>query len=136
LEGNGSIGHYPGGYTDYIEMHQSEEKERLEMDKSNQQSRKNPSPEHDPQSVSQNSKKSTKLKFSFKEQHEFETIDDDIAALEQQLSELEALISKESTNFEYLQELLGKKQVIEDELTHKMDRWVYLNDLENKINNQ
>lgn len=136
LEGNGSIGHYPGGYTDYLEIHQSEEKERLEIDKMNQQGSKKPSSAPDAQSFSQNSKKSTKLKFSFKEQYEFETIDDDIAALEQQLSELEVQISKESTNFEYLQELLGKKHVIEDELTHKMDRWVYLNDLEDKIRNQ
>ena len=130
------IGHYPGGYTDYLEIHQSEEKERQEIEKSNQLRNKKPSSNPDAQSVSQNnSQKSTKLKFSYKEQCEFETIDDDIAALEQQLAELELEISNETSNYEFLQELLQRKQTIEDEISHKMDRWVYLNDLDNKISN-
>ncbi|HVI39575.1 MAG TPA: ABC-F family ATP-binding cassette domain-containing protein [Anaerovoracaceae bacterium] len=137
LEGNGSIGHYPGGYTDYLEIHLSEEKERQGTEKSNQLSNKKPSLNPDAQSDRQNNnQKNTKLKFSYKEQCEFETIDDDIAALEQQLAEMELQISNETSDYECLQELLQRKQTIEDELSRKMDRWVYLNDLENKISNQ
>jgi ABC transport system ATP-binding/permease protein len=135
LEGNGTIGHYPGGYTDYLEIHQSEEKERQETEKSNQQSQKKISSEKEGQAAkSSNAQKNTKLKFSFNEQREFETIDDDIAALEQQLAELESQLSKEATDYEYLQELLRQKQVLEEKLSFKMDRWVYLNDLADKIN--
>lgn len=136
LEGNGLIGHYPGGYSDYSEIHQLEEKERQEIEKSNQQSNKKPSLNPDPQTDRQNNnQKSMKLKFSYKEQREFETIDDDIAALEQQLTALEEQISKETTNYEYLQELLKQQQDIEEGLSVKMNRWVYLNDLADKINN-
>ena len=135
LEGNGLIGHYPGGYTDYSEIHQLEEKERLEIEKTNQSNKKS-SPNPDPQSDRQNNnQKSAKLKFSYKEQREFERIDYDIAALEQQLAALEAQISKETTNYEYLQELLKQQQDIEESLSAKMNRWVYLNDLADKINN-
>jgi len=136
LEGNGSIGHYPGGYTDYLEIHQFEEKERLEIEKSNQQCNKKRSTNSDIETARQNdNQKTVKLKFSYKEQREFETIDDDIAALEQQFTALKAQISKESTNYEYLQELLKQQQTLGDALSLKMDRWVYLNDLADKINN-
>ncbi len=136
LEGNGSIGHYPGGYTDYSEIHQFEEKERLELEKLNQQINKKPSLNPDTQTDRQNNnQKSTKLKFAYKEQREFETIDEDIAALEQQLTELELQISNETSDYECLQELLKQQQTFDEALSLKMDRWVYLNDLADKINN-
>jgi len=135
LEGNGTIGHYPGGYTDYLEIHQFEEKERQEIEKSYQQNKKKISTDQKGQAGGpSNNQKNAKLKFSFNEQREFETIDDDIASLEQKLTELELQISKETTNYEYLQELLQQKQVLEEELSFKMDRWVYLNDMADKMN--
>lgn len=121
LEGNGNIGHYPGGYTDYLEIRQLEDKER-------------PSPDRKTQPAKQTGTgKNTKLKFSYKEQREFDSIEDDIASLEQQLAELELQMSKETANYDLLQELLPKKQALEEELSARMDRWVYLSDLAEKM---
>lgn len=135
LEGNGTIGHYPGGYTDYLDIYQFEEKKRMEALKASQlQSNKKADSDQKDQSAKQTgARKNTKIKFSYHEQREFDTIDDVIAALEQQLAELESEMSKEASNFERLQELLLKKQALEEELSAKMDRWVYLNDLADKM---
>lgn len=132
LEGNGKIGHYPGGYTDYLETRQFEEKEQTEALKANNPQKGQKASDQKDQLVRQNGVQ-TKLKFSYNEQREFDTIDDDIAALEQQLSELELQMSIEASDYNLLQELLLKKQVLEEELSAKMDRWVYLNDLAEKM---
>ena len=135
LEGNGVIGHYPGGYTDYLEIHQFEEKERQEAEKSYQESKKKSASEQETREAkSSNNQRNTKMKFSYNEQREFETIDDDIAALESQLTDLDLQISNEATNYEYLQELLQQKQVLEEKLSVKMDRWVLLNDMADQMN--
>jgi len=75
----------------------------------------------------------TRLKFSFKEQREFETIDDDIASLEQQIADTEKEITLNSSDYVRLQELSDLKDKLETELSEKMDRWVYLNDLSERI---
>ena len=75
----------------------------------------------------------TKLRFSFKEQREFDTIDDDIAALEQQIADIEKAISANSSDYVKLQELSDKKTELETQLDAKMERWVYLNDLAERI---
>lgn len=75
----------------------------------------------------------TKLRFSFKEQREYATIDDDIAALEQNIAALQNEINANSTDYVKLQELSDKKESLENELAEKMDRWVYLNDLAERI---
>ena len=72
--------------------------------------------------------KEKKLKFSYKEQKEFETIDEDIEKLEE--------ISKCATDFIKLNELMQEKEKTEAELSDKMERWVYLNDLAEKIEAQ
>lgn len=77
----------------------------------------------------------TKLKFSFKEQREYETIDDDIANLEQQIADTEREIAANSSDYVKLQELSDKKSELEDQLEAKMERWVYLNDLAERIAN-
>jgi ABC transport system ATP-binding/permease protein len=137
LEGNGSIAHYPGGYTDYIELHQEEERERQEAEKASLLANKKKSPASKDAQVAKNlgKHKDSRLKFSFNEQREFETIEDDIATLERQLSEMELQMSKEASNYDLLQEMLVKKQAVDQELSLKLDRWVYLNDLADKINN-
>ena len=75
----------------------------------------------------------TKLRFSFKEQREYETIDDDIAKLEQCISDTEKEIAENSSDYVRLQELSDEKDRLETELAEKMDRWVYLNDLAERI---
>ena len=74
-----------------------------------------------------------KLRFSFKEQREFETIDDDIASLEEQIAATEKDIAANSADYVKLQELSDKKEALETELAEKMERWMYLNDLAERI---
>ena len=74
-----------------------------------------------------------KLKFTYKEQREYETIDDEIAKLEAKVSALDADILANATNSGKLNELTKEKAQAEQELEEKMDRWVYLNDLAEKI---
>ena len=76
---------------------------------------------------------SRKLKFSYREQREFETIDDDIAALEKQIADAEAAIAANSSDYQKLQALSEEKEQLEQQLSEKMDRWVYLNDLAERI---
>ena len=75
----------------------------------------------------------TKLKFSYKEQKEFETIDDDIARLEAKVEKLDADMMANATNSVKLKELMAEKEAAEQVLEEKMNRWVYLNDLNEKI---
>ena len=77
-----------------------------------------------------------KLKFSFKEQREFETIDDDIAALEGEIAAVKAEAEAKASDYVALQELQSKQEALEAALEEKMDRWVYLNDLAERIANQ
>lgn len=77
-----------------------------------------------------------KLKFSYKEQREYETIDADIAALEEKLESLERQIEANATNSVKLKELMEEQERTNALLEEKMDRWVYLNDLAEKIAEQ
>jgi ATP-binding cassette subfamily F protein uup len=74
-----------------------------------------------------------KLKFSFKEQREYETIDDDIAALEAKLEELEQEMAANATNSAKLTELAAAQAETKDALDQKMERWMYLNELAEQI---
>lgn len=120
LDGNGTVNRYNGNYSDYLEKIQQ-----------NVNMAEKPKKQTEKKERTFNGKR--KLKFSFKEQREFETIDDDIAELEQQIADTENEISKCSSDYVKLQELSEKKEVLENQLAEKMDRWVYLNDLAEKI---
>ena len=73
------------------------------------------------------------MKFSYKEQKEYETIDADIAALEEKIAALEEEIAASATNYGKLQELTSAKEAAEAALEEKMDRWIYLNELAEQI---
>ena len=120
LDGNGTVNRYNGNYSDYLEKIQQ-----------NVNMAEKPKKQTEKKERTFNGKR--KLKFSFKEQREFETIDDDIAELEQQIADTENEISKCSSDYVKLQELSDKKEVLENQLVEKMDRWVYLNDLAERI---
>lgn len=125
--GNGKLQQYEGGYTDYLEA-----KERRNGNvKKGVQSEKKEEKKDASKSWKQN--RTVKLKFTFKEQKEFETIDDDIAKLEEKLENLELEIMKNATNSGKLNELTIEKEEAETLLEEKMERWVYLNDLAEKI---
>lgn len=132
FEGNGKLVQYEGGYTDYLESY--ERTYGISLETKNGQSEKSETKKAEKKNWKQN--QPVKLKFSFKEQREYETIDDDIAALEEQLEDLDAQMAANATNSAKLSELMGKKENAEKALEEKMDRWVYLNDLAEKIASQ
>ena len=74
-----------------------------------------------------------KLKFSFKEQREWDTIEDEIAGLEADLEALDGQIAESATNYGRLNQLMTEKAEKETLLEEKMDRWVYLQELAEKI---
>jgi ATP-binding cassette subfamily F protein uup len=80
-----------------------------------------------------NAVKEKPLKFSFKEQREFETIDNDILELENSIEEINSKIEKAAADYVALKTLLSEKEELEKQLEFKMERWVYLNDLAEKI---
>ena len=125
--GNGKLQQYEGGYTDYLEA----KERRSDNVKQSVQPEKKEEKKNSAQTWKQN--RTAKLKFTFKEQKEFETIDDDIAKLEEKLEKLDEEIMKNATNSGKLNELTGEKEEAEALLEEKMERWVYLNDLAEKI---
>lgn len=127
FEGNGVIRQSEGGYSDYLIRLELEKPEELVAEKKEV-------PKSDAKKSWKNQEK--KLKFSFKEQREFETIDDDIADLESKIEEMDAKILANATNSAKLSELMQEKESLEQKLEEKMDRWVYLNDLNEQIQNQ
>ena len=124
FEGNGYLQQYEGGYTDYAEA-----KQHLEVTNTQKEWDKKKTNAKD--DWKQN--RPTKLKFSYKEQKEYETIDDDIASLEAKIEELDAEMMANATNSAKLSELAAEKEKSENMLEEKMERWVYLNDLAEKI---
>ena len=83
-----------------------------------------------------NKSRSERLKFTYKEQKEYETIDDDIAALESDIERIDGEMNKCATDYGKLNDLSREKAEKEKQLEEKMDRWVYLNDLAERIANQ
>ena len=81
-------------------------------------------------------KREKKLKFSYKEQREYETIEDDIANLEAKVEQLDADMAENATNSVKLGELLAEKEAAEQALEEKMERWEYLEELAAKIAEQ
>ncbi len=79
-------------------------------------------------------KKAPKLKLTYNEQKEYETIEEDIANLETALATLEQEMVKSATNYGKLNELMSQKEGIEADLLFKMERWEYLTDLVERIN--
>ena len=139
FDGNGHLQQYEGGYTDYLATKQKRTSQETSESGNAlfEKSGKGKSEEGSSKSSrdwKQNRK--TKLKFSYKEQKEFETIDDDIAQLEDGIAALEAEILANATNPGKLNELMKEKEKAEHALEEKMNRWVYLNDLAEKIESQ
>ncbi len=124
VAGDGRIVPYVGGYADYLAAlaQQRREEKRAAEPKEKKERPRSEAPK--------------KLRFGFKEQREFETIDDDIAALEAKVAENEAQQAQSATDYVALQQLQAEHDALEQQLEEKMDRWVYLNDLAEKIEAQ
>lgn len=132
LAGNGEVRHYTGGYADY-RADVEEQRQRLAAQ---QRLDSQPLPNSSPKKPSGGRSHQEKLKFSFKEQREYEEIDGVIAGLEEKIAQTEALIAQNASDYAALQELTSEKEELEVQLAAKMERWVYLNDLAERIEAQ
>lgn len=133
FEGNGNLSQYEGNYTDYLEARKNrtgDSSQREENSPNKAENKKSDSMKGWKQNRPQ------KLKFSYMEQKEYETIDADIEALETKIAKLDEDMQKNATNSGKLNDLTKEKEKAEALLEEKMDRWVYLNDLAEKIAQQ
>lgn len=115
VEPGGEVKQYPGGYTDYLQSLDTPREKK---------------PKAAPEPPRPRQKK---LKFSFREQREFETIDDEIAALEGQLAENQRCQERDGADYEKLQALMQEQKELEAALEEKTERWLYLTDLAERI---
>lgn len=125
-EGNGKIDIYTGNYGDYLLSKEEGAINNKEKEVAVDKNKKEPS-------VDKNKNKGKVLKFSFKEQREFETIDEEIMTLEEKIEELDSLMAKHASEYGRLQELMEEKSKVEEELAFKYERWEYLNELAAQI---
>ena len=119
VEPGGTVKQYVGGYSDYLEA--AREKPKAEKKQPKEPAEK---------------PRERKLKFSFKEQREYETIDADIAALEAKIEENKKDQDRFGADFEKLQALMAEASQLEAALEEKTERWMYLTELAEKIAGQ
>lgn len=122
FDGAGQVNSYLGGYTEYLAAKALETPHETARKEKKEKQRKPSSPK--------------KLKFTFKEQREYDGIEDVIAGLEQKIGEISGAIDQNASDFEKLQQLLQEKEQLERELEEKTERWLYLTELAEKIENQ
>lgn len=128
FEGNGNIRQFEGTYTEYIANIDWEAGLKKDRDLDNTTDNV-----ANPKTIKPRERK---LKLSYQEEKEYKVIDEDIANLEDTIRKLNEDIEKHSTDFIKLSELTEEKSKTEAALEEKMDRWMYLNELVDKINNQ
>lgn len=140
FEGNGAVVQYEGGFTDYQVARQNREKTEengalqnkviggKSLEKKEEESRGG--------RQEGRSQRPVKLKFSYKEQREWETIESEIVELEQVMAGLDEQIWAAASNYDKLNKLMGEKKEQEILLEEKMERWMYLNELAEKIAEQ
>ena len=131
FEGDGSIRQYEGGYTDYVNRLAEEGRTPGGFVETKDTS----ATVSEKTSVDSTAtwKHEKKLKFTYKEQKEYETIEEDIAALEAKIEELDGQMLKFTSDFVKLNEITKEKEAAETALEEKMERWEYLEDLAQKI---
>ncbi|NRY63641.1 ABC-F family ATP-binding cassette domain-containing protein [Clostridium beijerinckii] len=127
-EGNGYIKEYNGNYSDFLI---SKEIEKIKSVESNDKSG-NEFAADKGKGVKEKTK-DNKPKFTFKEQKEYETIDEDIAKLEEKINSLEKEMAKNASNYGKLNELMHEKEEVQSELDNKYERWEYLNEIAEAI---
>ena len=134
FEGDGKLRQYEGGYTDYsLKKSAEKEAEEAEQEKKTGNGVKTDAP------VTQKGQRTRgpqKLKFTYQEQRDYETIESEIAALEEKIEMLDQEMAAASTDFVKLNQLVTEKEETEKLLEEKMDRWMYLEDLAAKIAEQ
>lgn len=127
FEEEGRIREYTGGYSKY--MNEKEARETaVEAKKQEEKTGASPKARTDGRN-----QRAPKLRFTYKEQKEYDTIDADIESLEQQIEEITGEMMKNATDSFLLADLAEKKTALEGELDHKMERWEYLSELAERI---
>lgn len=124
FEGKGEINQYIGNYSDYS---QCIEQREIPVEASSLKASK------DKDSEKAENKKERPLRFSYKEQKEYEEIDGIIAKLEQDIKQTDIKMSEASSDFELLQKLIEEKEQLEKKLEEAIERWTYLNELAEEI---
>ena len=135
---DGTLRQSEGGYTDY-EIRFGKESDVVKVSSSTYNSQSSDSSKDvstDANVSAKGKPREKKLKFSYNEQREYDTIEADIAGLEEKIERLDEAILKNANNFVELQKLTGEKEQLSEELSNKMDRWMYLEELAEKIANQ
>ncbi|QVK16764.1 ABC-F family ATP-binding cassette domain-containing protein [Mycoplasmatota bacterium] len=118
FEAYGNVRQFTGNYSEFKEKFEDKIEVNMSVDKNKKFVDK---------------KKERPLKFSFKEQKEFEEIDTVVAELEEKIEVIEEKINKAYVNYTLLQPLLAEKEDLQKQLDQKMERWIYLNELAEKI---
>ena len=118
---SGEVLRYTGGYTDYLEKRRESAPEVKEKKEKKEAPRE---------------QKQQKLRFSYKEQREYAVIEDEIAQLEEKIAQADADMAANATDYTALQRLTEEKEQLETALEEKMDRWMYLSELAEKIEAQ
>ncbi len=137
FEDGGELRQYEGGYTDYMLRREAEgtsqeagSLSRRENTKSGSSDAQTPAPATDSRATWTHEKK---LKFTYKEQKEYEVIEDEIAQLEGKMDQIDREMEQYTSDFVKLGELTKEKTEIENLLEEKMDRWAYLEELAARI---
>ncbi len=131
FEKNQTIRQYEGGYSDYAAVHQAEEEEEQRTQREREKKKQKTEEPSGRRPV-----REQKLRFSYQEQREYNTIEEEIQKLEKNIEQLERDMSAAATDFVRLRELSEKKEENEALLEQKMERWVYLMDLAERIEAQ
>lgn len=136
FEENGILRQHEGGYTDYAKRMEAEYEESGYVQHKGAESNTLNKAKADEPVKKWNADRVRKLKFSYQEQKDYETIEADIAKLEQKIETLEEQMAIHATNSVKLQELVQEKEDVEKQLEEKMDRWMYLEELAARIAEQ
>lgn len=136
FEGNGQITQYEGGYTDYLNKTNSKMSVTDAGITSSDSSKEDNKSSH---TVNRNNWKDgqvKKKKMSYQEAKDYETIEDDIARLEADIEQADKDMMSYANDFVKLNEITAKKEALENELSEKMDRWMYLEELAETLNKE
>lgn len=131
FEGDGKLRQYEGGYTDYALRKAAEAEAEQELSVGTVTKTNTPTVEK-----GRRSRGPQKLKFTYKEQRDYETIEADMASLEDRITAVDKDIEASAHNFVKLNQLMEEKEELEAALEEKMERWMYLEELAAKIAGQ
>lgn len=128
LDGNGNLKQYEGGYTEYILKKEIDAGlDTIDSDKNKKSNIENK------EKYNSAKMREKKLKFTYQESREYEVIEEEIAGLEEKIAGIEKQIETNARDFVKLNELTKEKETLENTLSEKMDRWMYLEELAARI---